>query len=219
MDTQALRRALLNGQEVPLDDATLPVSDEGVVRADASFETIGVYDGKAFRLDDHLQRLAATAQQILHPRPDLDTLRPQALSMLDGVTIDGRLQFYVTYEGTTLVIFDLPPDAATEVRLEPVLAPWVLPPEPSGVAGSKTMSYMPNMPATRVAKQAGGTDALLVSLDATVLEGPTFAVYWAVEGVLHAPELGLGIVDSISRRTVLEEARRVGIEVVEGSWK
>ena len=219
MDTQGLRRALLNGQEVPLDEATLPVADDGVMRADASFETVGVYDGRAFRLDDHLLRLAATAEKILHPRPDLEALRAQAESLLEQVTVDGRLKFYVTYHGTTLVLFDLPPESAAEVRLEPVLAPWVLPPRTYGVAGAKTMSYMPNMTASRVAVAAGGTDALLVTREGAVLEGPTFAVYWVVDGVLHAPELGLGIVDSISRRTVLEEAARVGVKVVEGTWK
>ena len=219
MDTQGLRRALLNGEEVSLDDATLPVSDDGVMRADASFETVGVYDGRAFRLEDHLQRLAATAEKILHPRPDLDALRAQAESLLDQVTVDGRLKFYVTYQGTTLVLFDLPPSSAPEIRLEPVLAPWVLPPETYGVAGAKTMSYMPNMTASRVAVAAGATDALLVTREGAVLEGPTFAVYWAVDGVLHAPQVGLGIVDSISRRTVLEEAERARVPVVEGTWK
>ena len=43
-----------------------------------------------------------------------------------------------------------------------------------------------------------------------VLEGPTFSVAWVRDGVLETPALDLGILDSITRRVVLEGARGEG---------
>jgi branched-subunit amino acid aminotransferase/4-amino-4-deoxychorismate lyase len=51
-----------------------------------------------------------------------------------------------------------------------------------------------------------------------VLEGPTFAVMWVREGRLFAPALDLGLVDSLSRRTVLEVAAAAGVEVETGHY-
>jgi branched-subunit amino acid aminotransferase/4-amino-4-deoxychorismate lyase len=51
-----------------------------------------------------------------------------------------------------------------------------------------------------------------------MLEGPTFAVGWVVDGVLETPGLDLGILDSITRRIVLGLAAQLTIPVVEGRW-
>ena len=69
------------------------------------------------------------------------------------------------------------------------------------------------MAATRRAQRNGADDALLVSLEGWVLEGPTFAVLWTAGGTLFTAPVSLGIVDSISRRTVLELAAAEDIPV------
>ena len=74
------------------------------------------------------------------------------------------------------------------------------------------------MAATRSARRLGKSDALLVSKDGWVLEGPTFSVGWVRAGVLETPGLELGILDSITRRVLLEEAAGRGLTVVEGAF-
>jgi branched-subunit amino acid aminotransferase/4-amino-4-deoxychorismate lyase len=111
--------------------------------------------------------------------------------------------------------WDLPQNP---VRLMPVPAPWHAAGIPWDLAGAKALSYAPNMAAGRHAREAGADDALLVTPDGVVLEGPTFSVAWVVGDVLETPRLDLGILDSITRRFVLDDARRLGIEVREGSW-
>jgi branched-subunit amino acid aminotransferase/4-amino-4-deoxychorismate lyase len=81
------------------------------------------------------------------------------------------------------------------------------------------MSYAPNMAATRAARRAGGDDALLVALEGWVLEGPTFGVLWVEGEVVRAPARDLGIVDSISRRTLLAAAADAGLRVEEGRYR
>jgi branched-chain amino acid aminotransferase len=60
------------------------------------------------------------------------------------------------------------------------------------------------MLATRMAKERGYDEALFVSRDGTVLEGPTFAFFWVEEGRIYVPPLAEGILDSITRRRVVE---------------
>jgi branched-chain amino acid aminotransferase len=66
------------------------------------------------------------------------------------------------------------------------------------------MSYAANMAASRRARAAGGDEGLLAEPDGTVLEAPTASVFWAVDGILKAPALELGIVPSITRRVIME---------------
>jgi branched-subunit amino acid aminotransferase/4-amino-4-deoxychorismate lyase len=71
------------------------------------------------------------------------------------------------------------------------------------------------MAATRRATHQGFDDALLLTTDEMMLEGPTFSVGWVVDGVLETPTLDLGILDSITRRVVLELVAGLGIGAVE----
>jgi branched-chain amino acid aminotransferase len=60
------------------------------------------------------------------------------------------------------------------------------------------------MLANRIAQERGYDEALFISRDDMVLEGPTFAFFWVEDGAVHAPPLAEGILDSITRRRVLD---------------
>ena len=64
----------------------------------------------------------------------------------------------------------------------------------------------------------GYDDALLTTTEGVILEGPTFSVAWVVGGVLETPGLELGILDSITRRVMLEIAADLGVDVAQGTW-
>jgi branched-subunit amino acid aminotransferase/4-amino-4-deoxychorismate lyase len=210
--------ALLDGRRLPLAEARLPVTDDGVARGDGAFETLGVWDGRVFALDAHLDRLDASLAAVGLPWSDRALIAEEALALCADVEGDAALRIYVTASGTRLLTLDRQPQRPDTRHLVPQVAPWIRPLGGPGLGGAKTMSYLPNMAATRAARMDGGDDALLVSLEGWVLEGPTFAVCWVVDGVVHAPAIDLGIVDSISRRTALGLAADLGIEVVLGRW-
>lgn len=218
MRTLPWPRALVDGTLQPLADAALPLTDEGFGRGDGAFETIGVWDGRPFALDAHLARLAASLRSVLLGEVDDALLRSDIDIALEGVTGDAALRVYVTASGTRIITCAPPPDRPDAQHLVPYEAPWIQPRSRYGAAGAKTMSYLPNMVASRAARAAGGEDALLLTADGTVLEGPTFAVYWTSGGVLYVPSLELGIIDSTSRRTVLAIAADEGVEVKEGAF-
>jgi branched-subunit amino acid aminotransferase/4-amino-4-deoxychorismate lyase len=69
------------------------------------------------------------------------------------------------------------------------------------------------MHATRIAKGRGADDALLVRPDGVVLEAPTSTIFWVADEELRTPALDVGILDSITRRAVVE-----GLHVTEGEF-
>jgi branched-subunit amino acid aminotransferase/4-amino-4-deoxychorismate lyase len=86
------------------------------------------------------------------------------------------------------------------------------------LSGVKTISYAPNQAATRRAVAAGCDDALLLSGEGIVLEGPTFSIAWVRAGSVETPGLDLGILDSITRRFLIEICVERGIRLAEGSF-
>ena len=72
--------------------------------------------------------------------------------------------------------------------------------------GIKSLSYAANMLASRLARERGFDDALLVTPHGRLLELPTASFFWVSEGAVHTPPLSEHILDSITRRIVLEVA-------------
>jgi branched-subunit amino acid aminotransferase/4-amino-4-deoxychorismate lyase len=211
--------ALVNGVESALGEARLAITDAGVQRGDGAFETVGLWDGRPFRLADHLARLDRSLAAIGLPPAPADMLQKEIAEVMAGQIGDGALRVFITSTGGRIVSVSEPPVRVQLRRLSSQPAPWVRPLGTYGPASAKTMSYGPNMSATRAAERAGADDALLVSLEGLVLDGPTFAVMWVRDGRIFAPTLDLGLVDSISRRTVLALANDMGIEHETGRYR
>ena len=72
--------------------------------------------------------------------------------------------------------------------------------------GVKSLSYAGNMLAKRLAEEAGGDDALLVTPHGRVLEGPTWSFFWVRDGELLTPPLEDRILASITRARIIEVA-------------
>ena len=208
-------------------DGRIPVSDASVLRGDGCFEVIKAYSGRPFALDAHLDRLQVSASKMDIDLPPTESIRSWIEDAAEGVG-DGAVRVVVT-RGSAIPGLDEPPrvivfshpwaQPAGPARLWPLHAPWHSAGAEWALAGAKVLSYAPNMSATRDAVAAGFDDALLITLEDVVLEGPTFSVAWVVDGVVETPDLGLGILDSITRKLVIDLARDGGLEVREGSWQ
>ena len=80
---------------------------------------------------------------------------------------------------------------------------------------AKTTSYAMNMNETRFAERNGFTDALLINREGIVLEGPSFSVGWIKNDEIFVPDLDLGILDSVTRKCLLEIADEGSLKVSE----
>lgn len=204
----------------------VPVTDSSVLRGDGCFEVLKAYNGIPFAVDAHLDRLERSAAALeieLPPRADIsrwiDTVSSECADCAVRVVVT-RGSSIPDEPGDPLVIVYAHPWTGSRgpARLLPVVAPWHAAGVDWDLAGAKVLSYAPNLSASRRAIKEGFDDALLLTVEGLMLEGPTFCVAWVVDDVLETPSLELGILDSITRRVVLEDAARLEVPVVEGRW-
>src|SRR5215210_9156707 len=192
--------ASVDGAITPVEEALIPVSDDGLLRGDGAFEVLRIYGGRPFALDDHFARLGRTCAGLRLPA-DVDALRAEALALVDRAgEPESLLRLVVTRGGRRIAIAEpLPPRPATARVATVTYAPTRV------LNGLKTLSYAGNMLAGRLAKEQGADEALLVTPHGRVLEGPTWTFFWVRDGRLHTPPLEDGILASITRARLLEE--------------
>ncbi len=207
--------------------AVIAATDEGFTRGRAAFETLRVYAGRPFRLDEHLARLAGSADRLGLPEPDPGALRALVHAALEAAGVgDVGLRIYWTPgapgAGPTAIVLVSPIPAWIEEarargqRLVSLVfpgrsAPWLLP-------GTKSVSYATHVAAEAEARRRGADDAVLVDVDGTVLEGTVTNVWWREGDVLLTPELELGILAGETRAALLGLAAKEGFGVETGAF-
>jgi branched-chain amino acid aminotransferase len=191
--------AILDGKVMPADEATIPVTDEGLLRGDGVFEVMRLYEGRPFAADDHLRRMARSAQN-LRLEIDLGAVRADMEALLaQAGPVDGALRLLVTRGGRRVGLIE-----ALKGHGEPLALACVEYVPPRVLDGVKSLSYAGNMLATRLAVEAGAAEALLVTPHGRVLEGPTSALFVSLDGrTLVTPPLSERVLDSITRRRLL----------------
>jgi 4-amino-4-deoxychorismate lyase len=229
-ESRPLAVAVLGRGVVDPEVPVIHADDAGLLRGLAAFETLRVYGGKPFALDEHLERLRASATRMQLPEPDADGLTSLAAEVLKAAgTSDCSLRFTMTggrQDGqpvSMVVALPIPADlerirssgiAAVSLQLgtDPRLrkdAPWLL-------DGVKSTSYAVNMAAFDEARRRGAEDAIFIAADDSVLEGPVTNVWWRSRRALYTPSLDLGILAGVTRAHIVRLARELGYEVCEG---
>jgi len=224
-DHPAPLTALLDGTLLPPETPLLRPDDLGVLRGEGVFETTLVVDGVARDLDDHLARLAISAEMTGLVVPAPDRWRTGVDALVKAWTCDRQMVLRlivsrgpvsavqpVCYllggelsaasrrqrtEGVRVLLLDRGFTARTAAD-----APWLL-------AGAKTLSYGVNMAALRHAAANDADDVIFLGSDGAVLEAPTASVVVANGRTLSTPPRD-GILDGITVRRLFRAARDVG---------
>jgi 4-amino-4-deoxychorismate lyase len=219
--------AVLGRGVVPLDTPLLRADDLGATRGDGVFETMHVRAGAPWLLDEHLRRMAESARRL-----DLAPPPPEAIADLVAAAL---AVWPVDREAGVKVVCTRGPEetgpptvyamvfplglGALRQRREGIRvlsapigfsadararAPWLL-------GGVKSLSYAMNMAALRWAADQGADDALFVSSDGQVLEGPTSTVVWVAEGALCTVPDETGILPGTTAAYLLDHALELGL--------
>jgi 4-amino-4-deoxychorismate lyase len=209
---------------VAVDEPVLHIDDAVVLRGRGVFETVRVYDGAPFRLAEHLDRLARSADRVHLPAPPeeafADAVR-SAVAAADERDAVLRLLWTGGREGggdpRGFALVSTLPAGLEELRargLRLVTSTWAA----GALAGAKSTSYAENMAVQDDAVRAGADDALLVAPDGTVLEAPTANVWFREGDTLLTPALSLPILAGVTRAALCELAPGLGYTVEEGTF-
>ena len=217
-------RVIIDGVPMPDDEATISVYDWGVLRGFGVFEVIRSYAGRAFRMAHHLDRLERSAAALAIDLPDRDKLESWVTDCAEAgdnclvrvVITGGGRDPLTSASSRAIVLWEPSPIVPDRLSILPMRALWHPATDTGTFSGVKWTSYAPNMASTDKAQRAGFYDALLLTAESVVLEGPTFTVAWISEGRLETPTLELGILASVSRDVLLDSAHRLDVEVKQG---
>ena len=97
MNVRPVAVAVLGRGLVDPSEGVIAVDDEGFSRGRAAFETLRVYGGRPFRLDEHLHRLGGSVERLGYAAPDLAELSLLARLVLDDAGLaDAVLRLFHT---------------------------------------------------------------------------------------------------------------------------
>ena len=192
--------ASLDGVVMLASEATIPATDEGLLRGDGVFEVVALYEGQPFAFEEHLRRMERSAANLRLPL-DVEAVRADAWRLVAqaGTGPDHELlRIVVTRAGHRLLLTEPAPAMPETARLASVTY------SPTRVLdGVKSLSYGANMLASRLARERGFDEALLVTPHGRVLEAPTSSIFWVADGELLTPPLDEHILASITRAMVI----------------
>ena len=225
--------AFVGGELVPISEAKISILDWGFLHSDATYDVVHVWDGKYFRLDDHLDRFYTGMQSLRMTIPyDRDELK-QILS--DCVVASGLREAYVemiTTRGLPEAGSRDPRTCTNQFFAFAVPFVWITKPQ---VGLNLVISSKQRIPAESIdpvvknyhwldlvmgqfeAFDRGGETAAVVDAEGHLKEGPGFNIFAVKDGVLTTP--ASGVLEGITRKTAIEIAADFGFQVVQGDLR
>jgi len=221
-------RVYLNGKLIEIHKAAVPVSNPGLLHGVGLFETMRAYDGRPFRLQQHIERMKASAKKLNMPVLGSIEQVPDAVQqVLEANRLkNARIRFTVTPPGQvepadepTLLVAAQETAGYPQELYERGMTVYVCTDyRQSGhdpLVGHKTTSYFSRLLALRDAQDRGCGEALWFTPENCLAEGCISNVLLVKDGRLRTPPLDTPILPGITRAIVLELAKAAGIAVDE----
>ena len=226
-------KIFLDSKYVTEDEAKISVFDHGLLYGDGVFEGIRVYGGKIFRLEQHLDRLNASAKAIMLQVPMTKPALTEACceTCRQNKITDGYIRLVVTrgvgYLGlnpfkcknpTVFIIastIELYPEEVYRKGLNLITAGTVRNSPAALSPAIKSLNYLNNILAKIEAVNAGTVEALMLNHEGYVAECTGDNVFVVRGGKLDTPPVSAGALIGITRGVVIELAVRLAIPVGE----
>jgi len=234
------RLVYVNGGFVKWAEATVHMMSHSFARGSTIFEVISFYataSGPAvFRLHEHISRLEKSAAYLDMELPgDHDALcgavaesvrrnrLQKGVIKMVGYYPQFALDIQPPQKCLDLAVFALDPsqdletlDVSFEKGTTAGIARWrKLDPQTIPIEAKAAANYLNGMIARLDVQKRGLEDAILLDSQGFIAEGATESVFLVKDGRLLTPSLGT-VLDSITRRSILQVARHLGIETIEG---
>jgi branched-chain amino acid aminotransferase len=228
------RKVWLNGVISDLETATVSVADHAHLYGDGLFEGIRFYDRKIYKLDEHLERLFFGCSFLgFQMEFGIEKMREIVIETCAAAGLpDGYIRLNVT-RGTGLGLdpknidtrpnvmvmvshLNLYPDELYGVGLTVNLSPIRVIPADSLDPRLKCIGrYASNIFAKQIANRQKVGDALMMNHQGQICEGTGNNIFLVQKGLIRTPHPSCGILQGITRDSVIELARRHGYTVEE----
>ena len=227
------RTIYIDGQMLPASQAKVSVFDHGLLYGDGIFEGIRFYNGRVFRLEQHIRRLYDCARAILLKIP----LTPEEMIAATCATVqanglrDGYIRLVITRgvgpmglspfkcpTPSVIIIADAISLYSEESYRTGLTMATVATRRPSHDILSpqvKSLNYLNNIMAKVEALQAGAEEGLMLNDVGLVAECTGDNIFIVRDGAISTPPLTAGALDGITRGTVFDIAQELGIPIRE----
>jgi D-alanine transaminase len=226
------RIAYVNGRYVTHADASVHIEDRGYQFADGVYEVCEVARGYIMDMTGHLNRLNRSLSElgIAWPmtRGTLEIVMREVIRrnrVVNGLVylqvtrgVASRDHVFPTKDTKPAIVVTAKPTdpAAAKKRSETGLKVITVPENRWERVDIKSVGLLPNVLARQKAKEAGAQEAWFVDPDGTVKEGAaTNAWIVAKDGKLVTRQADSGILRGITRATIFEVAKQLGLSIEE----
>lgn len=215
----------LNGEYLPVEQATVSVLDRGFLFGDGIYEVIPVFGFKPLRIDEHLQRLQNSLSRISLDNPfDNDAWKQIFDKLLAQNPGDDRAIYLQITRGAhpvrdlkiqavnhpTIFMMVLQVGAIDVSELEKGIETVTIDDFRWHACDIKSISLVANVMLREQATQSGVIDAILVR-EGYVTEGTASNFFMVKDNVLYTPPASQHLLPGITRDLVLELAKDNGI--------
>ena len=222
-------KVYVDGKLYPKENAKISVFDHGLLYGDGVFEGIRSYNGRVFRLKEHLDRLYNSAKAIWLTIPMSKEEMAKAIesTLKANKLSDSYIRVVVTRGAGTLgldpnkcpkpsiiIITDsiaLYPQEFYEKGLAVITVATLRNHNAALCPRIKSLNYLNNILAKIEGLQAGVVEAIMLNTEGCVAECTGDNIFIVRNGVLSTPPVTAGILEGITRNCVIEIARNLGI--------
>lgn len=224
--------AYVHGTIVPLAEARIPLMDQGFLRSDLTYDVPAVWDGRFFRLDEHIDRLAASCSKMrLHLPLSHEDIKATLVDMVATSGIRDAFVELIVTRGMRQVRGSLP-EELIDNHLYMFVMPyvWAMPPAEQITGGkaviARTVRRTPpgSMDPTVKnlqwgdftrglfeAADRGAVYPFLTDGDANLTEGAGFNIVLIKDGMLYTPDRG--VLEGVTRKSVMDVAKKLGLKM------
>ncbi len=223
-----------NGTIKPLSEACIPVFDHAYLYGDGLFEGIRIYNRRIFKLDEHLRRLYDGVRHLdIRELIPYEELRERILETVEAADPENAYIRVSVSRGTGIGLnpenIDETPNvmiAVTRLALYPpemyeiglrvvTVSLRVIPADSLDPRIKSIGRYVANIQAKIEANRQGAGEGLMLNQQGYVAEATGDNLFIVRDGVLYTPHRNCGILNGITRQTVMALAKEMGIPVVE----